>query len=119
MNTDTARTRLDEERKRLTETLASLEEEAEAQQDSMAELSVYDEHQGDIGTETFERERNLSIIESVRAELEDIDAAYGRIESGSYGSCQTCHEPIGDERLDAVPAARFCIQHQAEIERTP
>jgi RNA polymerase-binding transcription factor DksA len=119
MNADTARTRLDEERRRLTDTLASLEEEAEAQQDSLSELSVYDEHQGDIGTETFERERNLSIIESVRAELEDIDAAFARLDAGSYGNCGVCHKPIGDDRLDAVPAARFCIEHQAEVERTP
>lgn len=119
MDSDTARSRLLEERERLSATLANLESDAEAQKESLQELSVVDEHQGDIGTETFEREKDLSIIESVQASLEDIDAALGRVDSGTYGNCQICHQPIGDERLDAVPATRFCVDHQAEIERTP
>lgn len=116
MNTDAARKRLDEERQRLTQALESLETDAEAQKDSLSELSVYDEHQADIGTETFEREKDLSIIESVRGELDAVDAAFARIDAGTYGSCEVCHQPIGDERLDAVPAARFCVEHQAELE---
>ena len=118
MNTDTARNRLEQERTRLSESLATLEADAEAQKDSLSELSVIDEHQGDIGTETFEREKDLSIIESVRGELDAIEDAFARIEAGTYGSCEVCHKPIGDERLDAVPAARFCIEHQAELERS-
>ena len=45
--------------------------------------------------------------------------ALQRIEAGTYGLCAVCGKAIGDERLDAVPAARFCVEHQAEIERTP
>ena len=119
MNSDDARKRLEQERERLAETLANLEADAEAQKDSLQELSVVDEHQGDIGTETFEREKDLSIIESVQAGLEDIERALGRLADGNYGTCEICSKPIGDERLDAVPAARFCVEHQAEIERTP
>jgi DnaK suppressor protein len=118
MNTDTARNRLEQERTRLSESLATLEADAEAQKDSLSELSVIDEHQGDIGTETFEREKDLSIIESVRGELDAIEDAFARIEAGTYGACEVCHKPIGDERLDAVPAARFCVEHQAELERS-
>src|SRR5688500_15611418 len=118
MNADTARNRLEQERTRLTDSLATLEADAEAQKDSLSELSVVDEHQADIGTETFEREKDLSIIESVRGELDAIDAAFARIEAGTYGSCEVCHQPIPDERLDAVPAARFCVEHQAELERS-
>ncbi|MPZ72626.1 MAG: hypothetical protein GEU74_05245 [Nitriliruptorales bacterium] len=118
MNADAARQRLEEERLRLSESLASLETDTEAQKDSLSELSTYDEHQADIGTETFEREKDLSIIESVRGELDAVDAAFARIEAGTYGSCEMCGKPIGDERLDAVPAARFCVEHQAELERT-
>lgn len=118
MNTDDARKRLEEERARLRETLTSLESDAEAQKDSLSELSVYDEHQGDIGTETFEQEKNLSITESVRGELDAVDAAFSRIEAGTYGQCEICHRPIGDDRLEAVPAARFCVEHQAEMEGT-
>ena len=119
MDAKTARKRLEEERERLSTTLANLEADAEAQKDSLQELSVVDEHQGDIGTETFEREKDLSIIESVQAGLEDIEHALHRVDNGSYGTCEICHKEIPDERLDVVPAARFCVEHQAEVERTP
>lgn len=119
MDTDTARRRLDDERTRLTTTLQNLETDLEAQKESLQELSVVDEHQGDIGTETFEREKDLSIVESVRAGLEDVDRALRRLDSGDYGLCEVCERPIGEDRLEAVPAARFCLEHQEEVERTP
>lgn len=119
MDAKTARRRIQEERERLTTTLEGLETDIEAQKESLQELSVVDEHQGDIGTETFEREKDLSILESVQAGLEDLDAALHRLDQGTYGNCEVCHQPIGDERLDALPAARFCLEHQAQMERTP
>lgn len=119
MDTESARTRLDEERDRLTKTLADLEEQSDAQKESLQELSVYDQHPGDIGTETFEMEKDASIIESVRAALEDVDAATSRLEAGTYGKCQRCGEPIPDDRLEAMPAARYCVEHQAEVEGVP
>jgi RNA polymerase-binding protein DksA len=119
MDADTARSRLHQERERLTTTLTDLESQADAQKESLQELSVIDQHEADIGTETFEMEKDLSIIESVRAGLEDIDAALRRVEDGSYGRCQRCGEPIGDERLEAVPAARYCVEHQAAMEQAP
>ncbi len=119
MDTETARKRLDEERERLARTLADLEEQSDAQKESLQELSVYDQHPGDIGTETFEMEKDASIIESVRAALEDVEAAAARLEAGKYGKCQRCGEPIPDARLEAVPAARYCLEHQAEVEGVP
>ena len=119
MDADAARQRLNDERERLSETLRNLEADLEAQKDSLQELSVVDEHQGDIGTETFERAKDLSIVESVRAGIEDIDHALHRLDHGTYGECEICHKPIGDDRLEAVPAARFCVEHQAEVERAP
>ena len=116
MDTQIARARLDEERDRLSRTLAELEEQSDAQKESLQELSVYDQHQGDIGTETFEMEKDASIIESVRAALEDIEAATARLDAGTYGTCQRCGEPIADDRLEAMPAARYCLEHQAEVE---
>ena len=116
MDAAVARTRLAEERDRLTRTLEDLEAQTDAQKESLQELSVVDEHQGDIGTETFEMEKDLSIIESVRAGLQDIADAETRLGNGTYGQCQLCREPINDERLDALPAARYCLQHQAEVE---
>lgn len=119
MDDTTARRRLTEERERLTATLEGLETDLESQKESLQELSVVDEHQADVGTETFEREKDLSILETVQAGLKDIDHAMHRLEQGTYGTCEACGKAIGDDRLDAVPAARFCLEHQAEMERTP
>jgi RNA polymerase-binding protein DksA len=116
MDPQKARTLLVAERERLTETLEELESSTDAQKESLQELSVYDQHQGDIGTETFEMEKDLSIIESVQAGLRDVDEALQRVEEGTFGRCQRCGAPIADERLEAMPAARLCLEHQAEAE---
>lgn len=116
MTADAARQRLDDERRRLTGTLEAMEADAQGQKDSLSELSTYDQHPGDIGTETFEREKDDSIIESVRAALDDISHAMTKIDKGTYGQCERCHQPIDEDRLEQVPAARFCIEHQAEVE---
>lgn len=119
MDTQTARRRLTEERERLAATLEGLQIDVEAQKESLQELSMVDQHHADIGTETFEREKDLSLLESVQAGIQDVDAALHRLDQGTYGTCEVCHEPISDDRLDAVPAARFCVEHQAQMERTP
>lgn len=82
-----------------------------------AELSSVDQHPGELGSETFERERDLTALTMVESELDDIQRALRRIEQGDYGTCEECGKPIGDERLEAKPWARFCIVHQAEMEK--
>ena len=118
MDKATARRRLEEERTRLQGIRDDLQRErAEATSDTGDELSSFDQHPGDAGTETFELARNVSLLEQVENELEEIEAAFGRLERGEYGRCQACGRPIGDERLDAMPAARFCVEDQAKAER--
>jgi DnaK suppressor protein len=118
MDTATASRRLEEERTRLQGIRDDLQrEQSDATSDTGGELSSFDQHPGDAGTETFELERNVSLLEQVENELEEIEAAFGRLERGEYGRCQACGRPIGDERLEAMPAARFCIEDQARIER--
>ena len=118
MDKATARRRLEEERTRLQGIRDDLQRErAEATSDTGDELSSFDQHPGDAGTETFEMERNVSLMEQVEKELEEVEAAFGRLERGEYGRCQACGRPIGDERLDAMPAARFCVEDQARAER--
>lgn len=81
------------------------------------ELSKVDQHPAELGTETFERERDLTALRIVEAELDDIDEVLHRIDQGSYGTCDECGKPIGEERLGAKPWARLCIVHQAQMER--
>ncbi len=110
MDADTARELLQDERRRLQATHDAMEAAVAEQQDS-SELSSYDQHPGDTGSETFEREKDSSIVESVAQSLTDIDAALARVDDGSYGSCEVCGRPIADERLEALPAARHCVEH--------
>ena len=92
-----------------------LDEEDESE--SISELSALDQHQADIGTETFEREKDISILEQVEAELADVEHALQRLDDGTYGTCEVDGKPIPEERLEAVPAARFCLEHQAAAEQ--
>jgi DnaK suppressor protein len=119
MNKATARKLLEAERSRLEEVMSSAElgtlEESETE--SYQELSSVDQHSGDLGTATFEREKADSIRTSVEMQLADVDHALARLEAGNYGVCEMCGKKIPDERLKARPAARFCIDDQARVER--
>jgi RNA polymerase-binding transcription factor DksA len=50
----------------------------------------------------------------LREALDEVDAALERLSSGTYGNCQVCGKPIGAARLEAMPAARFCIVDAAK-----
>ncbi len=120
METDLARRRLAEERERLDEVRSTFDAEGltdQSESDSVSELSSYDQHQADMGTETFEREKDLSILEQVEAELSDVEHALRRIDEGTYGTCYFCWKAIPYERLEAMPATRLCLEHQVEAER--
>jgi RNA polymerase-binding transcription factor DksA/ribosome-associated translation inhibitor RaiA len=118
----TARRRLRDELTRLEAVRAvlggeGLDDESEAA--SVAETSTIDQHQADLATETFERERDLSLLEDIDQEIADVQRAFVRLDRGSYGRCEACGAQIPDERLVAVPATRFCLQHQAAAEIIP
>ncbi len=120
MDTELVRQRLAEERERLDGVRSTFDAEGlteQSESDSIGELSSYDQHQADMGTETFEREKDLSILEQVEAELADVEHALRRLDEGTYGTCEVDGKPIPEDRLEAMPAARFCLEHQAEAER--
>ncbi|MFC4025365.1 TraR/DksA C4-type zinc finger protein [Oceanobacillus longus] len=79
--------------------------------ESVGELSNYDNHPGDAGTELFEREKDLALNEHAEKELEDINKSIHAIEEGTYGICSTCGEDIQYERLEAIPTTDKCLEH--------
>lgn len=118
MEIDKARSLLTEERDRLEGLRNRIDDTTEeAQEDSLSELSTVDQHPADVGSETFERTKDLSLQEDIDGRLADIARAFEKIDSGDYGKCEVCGEPIPEERLEAIPGARNCIEHQAASER--
>jgi len=121
-SSETARSRLVEERARLEGVRGGLDDDHlsdQTEQDSLSELSSVDQHQADMGTETFEREKDLSILEAIESELADVEHALRRLDEGTYGTCEACGRPIDDDRLQALPAARLCRDDQARAEVAP
>jgi RNA polymerase-binding transcription factor DksA len=67
--------------------------------------------------ETLNRELDSSVELQVRSELAAVEAALGRVDAGRYGLCEVCGGKIAEARLEAVPAARFCVADQARAEK--
>jgi RNA polymerase-binding transcription factor DksA len=117
---DEIRTLLRDERSRLQQIRAGLSVESPdgaPEEDALRELTSIDQHPADIGSETFEREKDMSILEHVDAQLAEVDRALVRLEQGTYGLCEACGRQIDRDRLLARPSARFCIDDQAKSER--
>jgi DnaK suppressor protein len=109
---DRARELLQRERERVRQEL----EELRNRGGSDGELSNIDQHPADVGTELFEEERDQSMIDRLKHELEVIDRAEERIVSGTYGLSIESGQPIPDERLEAIPHAERTVEEQARIE---
>ncbi|ONK23999.1 molecular chaperone DnaK [Bacillus sp. VT-16-64] len=78
------------------------------------ELSLYDNHPADMGTELFEREKDRAISVHNKDELEKTEKALAAINKGEYGRCEQCGKDISFERLDAIPYATTCVEHSPD-----
>ena len=86
-------------------------------QDASGELSNMPIHMADIGTDNYEQEFTLGLIESERRILRAIDHALGKFEEGSYGICEGTGDIIERPRLEAKPEARYCIDYARKVEQ--
>ena len=108
---------LDEQRSALDSERASYVTKAEtlkAEADQMAQEAEpgdvqFDEESGEGGTMNIDRERDLALSAQARAAVEDIDLALAKIANGTYGTCESCGQPIPKARLKALPQARLCV----------
>jgi RNA polymerase-binding protein DksA len=73
--------------------------------------------QADAGSKTFEREQELSIANNRRDLLVQMERAMERLDKGTYGHCESCHEPIMKARLQAFPSATLCVRCKQREER--
>jgi RNA polymerase-binding transcription factor DksA len=120
VETSDARAQLAAERARLESlrdqfTAEGLTTESEAE--NLEALTIVSQHPADVGSETFDRERDFSILEQVEAELADCEHALRRLDEGTYGRCEACGKAIDDVRLEARPHARLCRDDQEAAER--
>ena len=73
--------------------------------------------QADVGAKTYEREHELALTHNARELLAQTEHALARIDAGTYGTCESCGEPIGKERLQAFPRAVLCVSCKQREER--
>jgi RNA polymerase-binding transcription factor DksA len=67
-------------------------------------------HLADLGTDNYEQELTLSLLENEDQTLEAIKIAVERIDKGTFGRCERCNKEISKERLQAVPFTPFCVE---------
>lgn len=71
----------------------------------------FDEGFADSAQVAAEQGESRVLASQLREQLDDVEAAIARLAEGTYGVCEACGEPIADDRLEAMPATRWCIQH--------
>lgn len=75
-----------------------------------SELSSYDNHPADIGTEVYMMEQEKGYKEQIKITIEKIDNSLEDIKNGEYGACVNCNEKIKEERLELIPYAKTCLK---------
>jgi DnaK suppressor protein len=101
------RDQLQEERVRVQEQLANLGHGTSADRDG-ANLD-FDENFADSGQVTAERGEVEALSGQLAETLQDIEDALAKFDEGTYGECESCHQRITEARLEAMPAARLCM----------
>jgi RNA polymerase-binding transcription factor DksA len=79
-------------------------------------LSSVPLHMADLGTENYDQEFTLGLIENEQGTLEQVNEALARMEHGTFGQCVECGELISKPRLQAIPYARNCIRCARKLE---
>jgi len=85
--------------------------------EASGDLSSMPIHMADVGTDNYEQEFTLSLLQNEEDTLDMIESALERIEDGIYGSCVECGGRITKTRLNAIPYTPFCIKCASKIER--
>ena len=108
---DRARGRLEAEREETLRRLASLTDDFDSVVAASRDTNADDEHDPEGMTIAFERSQVDALVRQAREHLAEIDAAIARLETGTYGLCEVCGEPLPQGRLEARPTARTCMPH--------
>ncbi len=97
------------EKKMLVKELKNFDDKKELSvKETTGELSSYDNHPGDQGSNTYDKELDMGLEDNVKNLLEKIETALELFEKGEYGECLKCHQNIDEERLEAIPSSIYC-----------
>jgi DnaK suppressor protein len=103
-------------RRELVGDMSSMEREA-LRSASGSNLSNLPIHMADMGTDNYEQEFTLGLVEKDRQLLREINAALAKIQNGTYGICEGTGKPISKPRLEAQPWAKYSIDYARELEK--
>lgn len=103
-----------EKRREIIGDVGSMESEAFKGGSNLSNMPI---HMADVGTDNFEQEFTLGLIESERQILREIQEALVRIDNGSFGICLGTSKPIPRVRLEAVPWAKYTIEYSRLLEQ--
>ena len=120
IDTSEFRTLLEQERDRIKSAIDHLHQEHPGNlEDELGEVGGRgsDNHLGDMATATFDRELDEGLEEGAQHTLQQVERALARIDDGTYGTCERCGKPIGEDRLRARPSAALCIADQRHADR--
>jgi len=108
-----------EKRREILRNVNEFEDEAlkKSRLDASGDLSSMPIHMADIGTDNYEQEFALGLMDSERKLLRELDNSLGRIEQGTYGICEGTGKPIPKARLEAQPWARYCVEYARKLEQ--
>jgi DnaK suppressor protein len=84
--------------------------------ESSGNLSNMPLHMADVGTENYDQEFDLGLIENQQVTLDQIHEALARIDAGTFGQCVNCGGPIAKPRLQAIPYTPYCIECARKME---
>jgi RNA polymerase-binding protein DksA len=107
-----------EKRRELVGDMSSMEREA-LRTSGGSNLSTLPIHMADMGTDNYEQEFTLGLVEKDRNLLREINHALAKIQNGAYGICEGTGKPISKPRLEAQPWARFSIEYARSLEKGP
>lgn len=71
----------------------------------------------DVGSSQFERDQEISVTRNARAVYDQSKLALQLLDGGTWGTCESCGEPIGKARLQAFPRATMCVKCKQRQER--
>ena len=108
-----------EKRGEILKNVSEIEDEAlkKSRMDAAGDLSSMPIHMADLGTDNYEQEFALGLMDGERKLLREIDDALERIEQGTYGVCEGTGKQIPKARLEAQPWARYCVEYARTMEQ--